>query len=60
MSKLTHLISREIFVQPNKAVETNERKTESISNDNNSDDTLNEINIVKKYQDFVPGRDKKS
>ena len=56
MSKLTHLIPREIFVQPNKAIETNERKTESISNDNNSDDTLNEINIVKKYQDFIPRR----
>ena len=60
MSKLTHLISREIFVQPNKAVEINESKTESISNDNNSDDTLNEINIVKKYQDFIPRQDKKS
>lgn len=60
MSKLTHLISREIFVRPNTSVETNERKTESISNDNNSDDTLNEINIVKKYQDFIPRQDKKS
>ena len=60
MSKLTHLIPREIFVQPNKSVETNESKTESISKDNNSDDTLNEINIVKKYQDFIPKQDKKS
>lgn len=60
MSKLTHLIPREKFVQPNNSFETNGSQTELISNNNNSDDTLNEINIVKKYQDFIPRRDKKS
>ena len=60
MRKLRNLLSRESFISPSLIVRINEDKSETKSTDTYSNDTLNEINIVKKYQDFVPRQDKKS